>query len=87
MIPCIKNKEMKKRITLFDSGNKKREKNNKDNPECYEKIICVEEKKVHECKKILQSNMLEKLAMSFDLFKLGLSDAAIDRILNIKKEK
>ena len=76
MITCLKNKEIQKRITLFDSGNKKREK-----------IICVEEKKLTECEKILQNNMVEKLAMSFDLFQMGLSNAAIDRILNIKKGK
>ena len=76
MITCLKNKEIQKRITLFDSGDKKREK-----------IICVEEKKLTECEKILQSNTVEKIAMSFDLFELGLSDAAIDRILNIKEEK
>ena len=76
MITCLKNKEIQKRITLFDSGDKKREE-----------IICVEEKKLTECEKILQNNMVEKLAMSFDLFQMGLSNAAIDRILNIKKGK
>ena len=84
MIPGFKNKEIKKRINLFASEDKKKRA---DNSGCYEKTTCVEEKKLNEYEKILRNNMVEKLAMSFDLFELGLSDAAIDRILNIKKEK
>ena len=65
---------------LHKEGEKGPENNAEPNP----KKPCREDKKVNEFEKILKKNMAEKLAMSFDLFELGLSGAAVERILNIK---